>query len=101
MNKLCAEPNPLGDEIIFFSSNGTESYKNLAKNSRNATKKHANSGEIGEIIENEGVEEEKDTMTVRQHQKYLIAYEKEADDLASNFADRSRMRAQIGKLNNL
>lgn len=34
MNKLCDEPNPLGDEILFYSSDGTESYKKVAEASR-------------------------------------------------------------------
>jgi hypothetical protein len=39
MNKLCDEPNPLGDEILFYSSDGTESYKKLSQASRENAKK--------------------------------------------------------------
>ena len=39
MNKLCDEPNPLGDEILFYSSDGTESYKKMSQASRENAKK--------------------------------------------------------------
>jgi hypothetical protein len=49
MNKLCDEPNPLGDEILFYSSDGTESYKKLVKTSRdlqNAKKGSSGTDEV-------------------------------------------------------
>jgi hypothetical protein len=49
MNKLCDEPNPLGDEILFYSSDGTESYKKLVKTSRemqNAKKGSSSNGKV-------------------------------------------------------
>ena len=37
MNSLCEEPNPLGDEILFYSSDGTESFRKLVEASKLAT----------------------------------------------------------------
>ena len=37
MSSLCEEPNPLGDEILFYSSDGTESFRKLVEASRRAT----------------------------------------------------------------
>ena len=37
MNSLCEEPNPLGDEILFYSADGTESFRKLVEGSKIAT----------------------------------------------------------------
>ena len=37
MNSLCEEPNPLGDEILFYSSDGTERFRKLVEASKLAT----------------------------------------------------------------
>ena len=37
MNSLCEEPNPLGDEILFYSADGTESFRKLVEESKIAT----------------------------------------------------------------
>ena len=99
MNRLCEEPNPLGDEILFFSSDGSLSYTKLVEKSRN-TQPHMKALQ-NEKMKNESSPEnsvgDSSELTIKQHQKYLIAYEQEADKLASDYADRTRMSHMIGE----
>ena len=105
MNKLCEEPNPLGDEILFFSSDGSPSYAKLVEKSRNNQPHMKNlmkeKGKNGSSSVENIVEDSSDlvgeSLTIKQHQKYLVAYEQEADKLASEYADRTRMSHMIGK----
>ena len=114
LNKLCDEPNPLGDEILFFSSDGTRSYKKLLELNRKtnnigneAELEHKN--DIDSIdsegnhgvnsddmrdIKQEGVEVYKGVS--KQRQKYFVTYSEEAEQLAIDCADALRMQSQIG-----
>ena len=131
MNSLCDEPNPLGDEILFFSSDGTESYRKMieAESYRKREREMVEAGRVTVEGERSGSDSSlptststsspsssssspsspssssvdtidtssNNTMNVRQQQKYLLSYIKEADELANDAADRLRMEYKIGK----
>jgi hypothetical protein len=50
MSKLCDEPNPLGDEILFYSSDGSESYKKLVTTSREMRNAKNGSGSTDKLM---------------------------------------------------
>ena len=132
MNSLCDEPNPLGDEILFFSSDGTESYRKMieAESYRKREREMVEAGRVTVEGERSGSDSSlptstpssspsssssspssssssssvdtidtssSNTINVRQQQKYLLSYIKEADELANDAADRLRMEYKIGK----
>ena len=112
LSELCDEPNPLGDEILFFSSDGTQSYDKLLELNKKKRKignefdgtnefytlgnqendSRSNDAESGVLSER--VEENKSVL--KQRQKYLLTYRAEADQLATECADALRMQSQIG-----
>lgn len=112
LNKLCDEPNPLGDEILFFSSDGSRSYKKLLESNRkknNTINELEHNNEIDTLdseandevnsddmrdIKQEGVEDYKGAS--KQRQKYFVTYSEEAEQLAIDCADALRMQSQIG-----
>ena len=132
MNSLCDEPNPLGDEILFFSSDSTESYRKMieAESYRKREREMVEAGRVTVEGERSGSDSSlptstpssspsssssspssssssssvdtidtssSNTINVRQQQKYLLSYIKEADELANDAADRLRMEYKIGK----
>jgi hypothetical protein len=114
LNKLSDEPNPLGDEILFFSSDGSRSYKKILELNRkkintgneaelehNNDRDSFNSEEIDGVnsddmrdIKQEGVEDIEGIS--KQRQKYFVTYSEEAEQLAIDCADALRMQSQIG-----
>jgi hypothetical protein len=147
MSDSCEEPNPLGDEILFFSSDGSENYLKISQESREkndgedilknimeanilnvqndlrnsdylSKKNIINYNDDGSInikikalpkditnnTNGNGKNEEKKNdekeglFTIRQHQKFLISYKKEAEELSEQYADRLRMAVKIGKM---
>lgn len=116
LNKLCDEPNPLGDEVLFFSSDGTRSYKKLSELNRkkndigneaellhnndidtvdNEENDGVNSDDMRDVKQ-EGVEDYKGVS--KQRQKYFVTYSEEAEQLAIDCADALRMQSQIGDI---
>jgi hypothetical protein len=112
LNKLSDEPNPLGDEILFFSSDGSRSYKkilelNRKKNNVSNELEHSNEIDTPDGEENDGVNDDdmrdskqegiEDIRGVsKQRQKYFVSYSEEAEQLAIDCADALRMQSQIG-----
>ena len=114
LNKLCDEPNPLGDEILFFSSDGTRSYKKLLELNRKKNNignelelEYSNDMDTISSVEFDGVNNEdmkddkqegvEDVKGVsKQRQKYFVTYSEEAEQLAIDCADALRMQSQIG-----
>ena len=114
LNKLSDEPNPLGDEVLFFSSDGTRSYRKLLELNRkknsvgneaelehyndmdsiNSEGNHGVNSDDMRDVNQEGVEDYKGVS--KQRQKYFVTYSEEAEQLAIDCADALRMQSQIG-----
>ena len=112
LSPLCDEPNPLGDEILFFSSDARRSHNKLSElnrkkntvvnESNSSTYSSTSKSEEGDIVNfgevndlmSESVEES--IGVARQRQKYFATYSAEAEQLALECADALRMQSQIG-----
>lgn len=113
VDSLSDEPNPLGDEILFFSSDGSKSYQkslelnkkknNILNNSKydnindyeNEENNTVNHEEISVV--NSELREDTESQT-KQRQRYFAMYSTEAALLALECADSARMKHSIGKV---
>ena len=122
VDSLSDEPNPLGDEILFFSSDGSKSYQkslelnkkknNISNNSKddhNNDYSNRNENDKNENDENNTVNHEDITVVnselredtesqTKQRQRYFALYSTEAALLALECADSARMKHSIGKV---
>ena len=89
--------NDISNNLNNKNNQNSQNNKNNIKNKQNNTDDNEN--DVGDDL-NIAINLTLDALsstTVHQHSKYLLAYAKEADQLANDFADRRRMSASIGK----